>query len=117
MSNKEESSGAGTTIQRRGAAPSAGLTSATPATAAWGPSRAERVTTVATRVGSQSGRAPSACSTPANAGGAARSRLPSSTPNASRSNWARWRSEEHTSELQSHHDVVCRLLLEKKKKI
>src|SRR6266540_4857302 len=28
----------------------------------------------------------------------------------------RWRSEEHTSELQSHHDLVCRLLLEKKKK-
>src|SRR5437667_3882058 len=28
----------------------------------------------------------------------------------------RWRarSEEHTSELQSHHDLVCRLLLEKK---
>src|SRR5437667_3945556 len=26
-----------------------------------------------------------------------------------------WRSEEHTSELQSHHDLVCRLLLEKKK--
>src|SRR5437773_8166640 len=25
------------------------------------------------------------------------------------------RSEEHTSELQSHHDIVCRLLLEKKK--
>src|SRR6266540_5551939 len=25
-------------------------------------------------------------------------------------------SEEHTSELQSHHDLVCRLLLEKKKK-
>src|SRR5437667_527848 len=25
------------------------------------------------------------------------------------------RSEEHTSELQSHHDRVCRLLLEKKK--
>src|SRR3970282_2399556 len=25
------------------------------------------------------------------------------------------RSEEHTSELQSHHDLVCRLLLEKKK--
>src|SRR5437773_8249308 len=24
------------------------------------------------------------------------------------------RSEEHTSELQSHHDLVCRLLLEKK---
>src|SRR5437773_8683133 len=28
----------------------------------------------------------------------------------------RARSEEHTSELQSHHDLVCRLLLEKKKK-
>src|SRR5438034_7394796 len=29
----------------------------------------------------------------------------------------RRRSEEHTSELQSHSDLVCRLLLEKKKKI
>src|SRR5438034_6697435 len=29
---------------------------------------------------------------------------------------ARMRSEEHTSELQSHSDLVCRLLLEKKKK-
>src|SRR5437588_12942590 len=29
---------------------------------------------------------------------------------------ASWRSEEHTSELQSHSDLVCRLLLEKKKK-
>src|SRR5208283_5929278 len=28
----------------------------------------------------------------------------------------RRRSEEHTSELQSHHELVCRLLLEKKKK-
>src|SRR5260370_5722491 len=27
------------------------------------------------------------------------------------------RSEEHTSELQSHLNIVCRLLLEKKKKI
>src|SRR5207249_5237476 len=26
-----------------------------------------------------------------------------------------WRSEEHTSELQSRFDIVCRLLLEKKK--
>src|SRR5437773_9600954 len=35
-----------------------------------------------------------------------------------RRSWTRkWRrSEEHTSELQSHHDLVCRLLLEKKKK-
>src|SRR5947207_5152999 len=29
---------------------------------------------------------------------------------------AEQRSEEHTSELQSHSDLVCRLLLEKKKK-
>src|SRR5713101_6741607 len=29
----------------------------------------------------------------------------------------RYRSEEHTSELQSHVNLVCRLLLEKKKKI
>ena len=27
-----------------------------------------------------------------------------------------WRSEEHTSELQSRFDLVCRLLLEKKNK-
>src|SRR5438270_3353904 len=27
----------------------------------------------------------------------------------------RWRSEEHTSELQSQSNIVCRLLLEKKK--
>src|SRR5690349_23497757 len=30
--------------------------------------------------------------------------------------WTRDRSEEHTSELQSRRDLVCRLLLEKKKK-
>src|SRR2546428_1776519 len=29
--------------------------------------------------------------------------------------WRRCRSEEHTSELQSRSDLVCRLLLEKKK--
>src|SRR5260370_5614585 len=29
--------------------------------------------------------------------------------------WRRNRSEEHTSELQSHLNLVCRLLLEKKK--
>src|SRR5437588_4949977 len=29
--------------------------------------------------------------------------------------WPLERSEEHTSELQSHSDLVCRLLLEKKK--
>src|SRR5438034_6750317 len=30
---------------------------------------------------------------------------------------ALFRSEEHTSELQSHSDLVCRLLLEKKKDV
>src|SRR5438132_10431824 len=30
--------------------------------------------------------------------------------------WVQSRSEEHTSELQSHSDLVCRLLLEKKKR-
>src|SRR5438034_9666586 len=30
--------------------------------------------------------------------------------------WGKARSEEHTSELQSHSDLVCRLLLEKKKR-
>src|SRR5947207_9254976 len=34
----------------------------------------------------------------------------------SREHAADERSEEHTSELQSHSDLVCRLLLEKKKK-
>src|SRR5438132_3909248 len=37
----------------------------------------------------------------------------STTSNASR-NTLHARSEEHTSELQSHSDLVCRLLLEKK---
>src|SRR5476651_2894310 len=43
--------------------------------------------------------------------GCIRSRPPSSSPNS-----CRWRSEEHTSELQSRQYLVCRLLLEKKKK-
>src|SRR5437773_3638523 len=33
-----------------------------------------------------------------------------------RAGFRRARSEEHTSELQSHHDLVCRLLLQKKNK-
>src|SRR3989339_5760 len=45
------------------------------------------------------------------------SNRPTATSNATRA--ARWRratrSEEHTSELQSRSDLVCRLLLEKKK--
>src|SRR5207249_11704078 len=38
-------------------------------------------------------------------------------PPASRSRSSSSRSEEHTSELQSRFDLVCRLLLEKKKTI
>src|SRR6476661_10942721 len=38
-----------------------------------------------------------------------------STPTRAAS-WHACRSEEHTSELQSHLNLVCRLLLEKKKK-
>src|SRR5260370_15854343 len=36
-------------------------------------------------------------------------------PKGTRSVWTIVRSEEHTSELQSHLNLVCRLLLEKKK--
>src|SRR6266853_2106724 len=38
------------------------------------------------------------------------------TPRRRAKFWARRRSEEHTSELQSQSNLVCRLLLEKKKK-
>src|SRR5260221_9305557 len=38
------------------------------------------------------------------------------TWNAAKTTIISLRSEEHTSELQSHSDLVCRLLLEKKKK-
>src|SRR5437868_10961064 len=37
-------------------------------------------------------------------------------PDASRERLSDERSEEHTSELQSRFDIVCRLLLEKKKR-
>src|SRR5690242_21500252 len=40
-----------------------------------------------------------------------------STSGGPRASPNRTRSEEHTSELQSHVNLVCRLLLEKKKKI
>src|SRR5256885_8076544 len=45
-----------------------------------------------------------------------RSRSTMACPFAWQSWRARWRSEEHTSELQSPCNLVCRLLLEKKKK-
>src|SRR5438034_7026001 len=43
-------------------------------------------------------------------------RHPQAVPDAAAGR-ALLRSEEHTSELQSHSDLVCRLLLEKKKEI
>src|SRR2546421_8449291 len=46
-----------------------------------------------------------------------RSRRGGSGAGAATAGPAIWRSEEHTSELQSRSDLVCRLLLEKKKKI
>src|SRR5260221_3723626 len=46
--------------------------------------------------------------------GAARSRTRRKRRSSGRASSKR--SEEHTSELQSHSDLVCRLLLEKKKK-
>src|SRR5690349_23165282 len=42
--------------------------------------------------------------------------LPDRGPHATAVEKALARSEEHTSELQSRRDLVCRLLLEKKKK-
>src|SRR5438034_6627691 len=42
--------------------------------------------------------------------------LGSAASSASSTGRSSSRSEEHTSELQSHSDLVCRLLLEKKKK-
>src|SRR5438132_4711502 len=60
--------------------------------------------------------------------GSRRARRTARTPNRAQSSvpcagvlreslagWDAARSEEHTSELQSHSDLVCRLLLEKKK--
>src|SRR5215203_7558175 len=40
----------------------------------------------------------------------------SQPPSGTESRWLPMRSEEHTSELQSRQYLVCRLLLEKKKK-
>src|SRR2546426_2510253 len=56
---------------------------------------------------------------PARPGSGARRRVPSdySRREVARARWLRGaRSEEHTSELQSPCNLVCRLLLEKKKK-
>src|SRR5580698_11553801 len=44
-------------------------------------------------------------------------RMTTSRSQTARTTERSWRSEEHTSELQSHVNLVCRLLLEKKKKM
>src|SRR5256886_5957291 len=43
------------------------------------------------------------------------SEFSASSSSSSSSSWSLLRSEEHTSELQSQSNLVCRLLLEKKK--
>src|SRR5438874_7349129 len=63
---------------------------------------------------STGGRRASGASSAASAWRTARWRAPGRLPSAGH---AETRSEEHTSELQSRRDLVCRLLLEKKKKI
>src|SRR2546427_3206325 len=51
-------------------------------------------------------------------GGSARDRgFAGTSPFGTGRSFARGRSEEHTSELQSQSNLVCRLLLEKKKNI
>src|SRR2546430_9472772 len=64
------------------------------------------------RRGRVSRRLPAAppCRSPAGGGGA------SGRPRRTRVHGSGARSEEHTSELQSQSNLVCRLLLEKKKK-
>src|SRR5438132_3487011 len=58
-------------------------------------------------------RLPGKCAVPTGLG-CLRSVLPARSPHLQPPRT--FRSEEHTSELQSHSDLVCRLLLEKKKK-
>src|SRR5438067_9183491 len=60
----------------------------------------------------QRGSCPERCGYDQGSGDGGRQQLRQSLGGA-----ARDRSEEHTSELQSRFDLVCRLLLEKKKKM
>src|SRR5438132_6201936 len=61
------------------------------------------------------------CSRYSSISGSCQSRSPANSPASSNREHLKSevadlnRSEEHTSELQSHSDLVCRLLLEKKK--
>src|SRR5260221_4830836 len=67
---------------------------------------------LSSRLISPSSLLPLALSCSALAAGHLKGTVTTSRPPTSR---AASRSEEHTSELQSHSDLVCRLLLEKKK--
>src|SRR5260370_19318430 len=58
---------------------------------------------------------PSACA-PLHCGPSAELERPRSRAAPAAPHWDGRRSEEHTSELQSHLNIVCRLLLEKKNK-
>src|SRR5690349_23894363 len=58
---------------------------------------------------------PISCRGPPNRYGRNGIRMPSTSPCGRRG--VLCRSEEHTSELQSRRDLVCRLLLEKKKRV
>src|SRR5438034_3570058 len=78
------------------------------------PIRLRRGTKPVGKRASQSGSSPSATSKP-RVGILARSTVCIFHPRCSLSQFTKVRSEEHTSELQSHSDLVCRLLLEKTK--
>src|SRR5438105_11590243 len=65
----------------------------------------------------RSRRTPSAWSEPTYAVRAPAHRTSTPTSGTSRAASSATRSEEHTSELQSRVDLVCRLLLEKKKEL
>src|SRR5690349_22081504 len=60
--------------------------------------------------------APVDASTRRAAGPGLADKMPSGAPSPAPSDRRQARSEEHTSELQSRRDLVCRLLLEKKNK-
>src|SRR5438132_10039207 len=83
----------------------------------WPPARTTAGLVLAATHGTRS--TPEECAPPASTSGFQRSVFPvpagRHTPTGIQTNEnSKQRSEEHTSELQSHSDLVCRLLLEKK---
>src|SRR5438552_12265154 len=61
-------------------------------------------------------RSPARPRAPSSTSGRSSAKFPRNCARRPSSSWPCWRSEEHTSELQSPDHLVCRLLLEKKKK-